>query len=394
MNTRNRARTVLTLAAVVMAVFAGPAQAGPLESELGILTPDTLAGNNPATGAPWAVGDQYRFAFHTSAKTTAESADIATYNAWVQGLANATTVYDIGADEGVTWKAIGSTNAVDARENTSTNPTVESGHAIFLLDGSTLIASDYADLWDGEIQHIINLTEKGTEWAHWPWTGTMIDGTARTGGSNGNPLGSTGEVGQGNASVTTEWIWRTWTMDPPGTLLPMYALSDPLVIGSPDPYAPIVNAGKDVITWSGKDVTLDPNVINNHESYAGLTYLWTANDPNNTFTIVFDHPVNPADPNSSDVEAPTVTITKAPGAALTVTLTLAVNNVGSTKPDETDTMTIDVYDDSCLAAKAADPVELDSTDLNADCITDLKDLALLAPKWLFDYALTAPAAEP
>jgi len=232
MITRNRIRTLLTLAAMAMAIFAGPAQAGPLEGELGILTPGTLAGNNPATGAPWAVGDQYRFAFHTSATTAATSADIATYNAWVQGLANASTAYNIGADDGVTWKVIGSTSAVDARDNTSTNPTVDgSGHAIFLLDGSTVVANDYADLWDGEIQHIINLTEQGTEWAYWPWTGTKTDGTAATGaGGDGNPLGSTGEVGQGNASVSTNWIWRVWTMDPPGNQMPMYALSDPLVI--------------------------------------------------------------------------------------------------------------------------------------------------------------------
>ena len=123
MNTRKRVKTVLTLAAVAMAVFAGSAQA--LEGQLGILTPGALSGNNPATGAPWAVGDQYRLAFFTSATTTAESADIATYNAWVQGLANASTAYDIGADDGVTWKVIGSTSEVDARDNTSTNPTVE-----------------------------------------------------------------------------------------------------------------------------------------------------------------------------------------------------------------------------------------------------------------------------
>ena len=234
MTARNQSRTVLTLAAVAMVILGGPAQAGPLKCQLGILTRGTLAGNNPATGAPWAVGDQYRFAFHTSATTTATSADIATYNTWVQGLANASTAYDIGADDGVTWKVIGSTSEVDARDNTSTNPTVESGHAIFLLDGSTLIAKDYADLWDGSIQNPIGITELGTAWTYWPWTGTKTDGTAATGtGGSGNPLGSTGEVGQGQAAVVTNWIWRVWTMDPPTNEMPMYALSDPLVIVGP-----------------------------------------------------------------------------------------------------------------------------------------------------------------
>jgi hypothetical protein len=310
MNTRKRIRTVWTLTAVAMAIFTGPAQAGPLKCQLGILTPDTIEGNNPATGAPWAVGDQYRFAFHTSATTTATSADIATYNAWVQGLANASTAYDIGADDGVTWKVIGSTSAVDARDNTSANPTVDgSGHAIFLLDGSTVVANDYADLWDGEIQHVINLTEKGTEWAHWPWTGTKTDGTAATGaGGDGNPLGSTGEVGQGNASVVTDWIWRVWTMDPPGNQMPMYALSDPLVIVVADLTLPEVDAGIDMVTWSGQAVQLDPNVAN--KDVTPLTYAWGA-DP--AAGVVFD---------SKTIEAPMVTITK---PALTLTALTIVN---------------------------------------------------------------------
>ena len=174
MNT-NRIKIVLTLAVVAMAGVAGTAQAQGLEGQLGILTPETLAGINPATGAPWAAGDQYRFAFITSAKRTAEETDIEAYNAWVQDLANASTAYDIGADDGVTWKVIGSTadvvvnevvvtEGVDARDNTSTNPEEDgTGHPIFLLDGSTLIADDYADLWDREIHHIIDLNEKGEE---------------------------------------------------------------------------------------------------------------------------------------------------------------------------------------------------------------------------------------
>ena len=227
---RNRIRTVLTLAAVAMAVFAGPAQAGP-DGELGILTPGTLAGNNPATGVPWANGDTYRFAFITSATSTTESTDISTYNAFVQGLADATTAYNIGVDEGVTWKVIGSTAEVDAIDNTSTTWTDESpGSPIFLLDGSTLIASDYKDLWDGEIQHIINITEEGVEFSHWPFTGTNLDGTAASSefGSFGSPVN--GSVTQGNGGSTTEWIWRTWTGKPTTDELYMYALSDPLVI--------------------------------------------------------------------------------------------------------------------------------------------------------------------
>jgi hypothetical protein len=230
MTTRNRTLPVLSVA-VVLAIFAGPLQAGALEGQLGILTTETLAGNNPATAAPWAPGDQYRFAFLTSQTTTAQSADIVTYNAWVQGLADATTVYDIGADEGVTWKAIGSTNDVDARDNTSTNPLAETGHAIFLLDGGTVVANNYADLWDGRIQSIINLTERGTLDTGWPWTGSYLDGTrASDHGASYAALGGGSSVGQGNSAGTDQWIWRMWTGDPAHLEQKLYALSDPLTI--------------------------------------------------------------------------------------------------------------------------------------------------------------------
>lgn len=233
MSTRNGIKGVLTLAVVALAVFAGAAQAAPLEGELGILTPATLAGNNPATGAPWAVGDQYRFAFITSTDPGATLTDIAGYNALVQGLANAA---GLGA---ATWNVIGSTSLVDARDNTSTNPTVDgSGHAIFLLDGSTVVANNYIDLWDHSVQHIIDQTETGATKAHWPFTGSYWDGTVSTGkpNSGGGPLGSTGEVTQGNGSSTTDWVWRQWTSDPYATPLPLYAMSDPLAI-VPEPAA-------------------------------------------------------------------------------------------------------------------------------------------------------------
>jgi alpha-galactosidase len=284
-----KAKMKLMLLAVLMAILAGPALASQLAGELGILTPETLAGNNPATGAPWVVGDQYRLVFHTSATTAATSADIATYNAWVQGLADASPL-NIGAIYGATWKVIGSTAAVDARDNTSTNPAVNgSGHAIFLLDGSTLVAINYADLWDGAIQNIINITEQGTTWAYWPWTGTLTDGTAGTGGSAGNPLGSTGQVGQGNASSTTDWVWRVWTMDPPEYLMPMYALSDPLVIilaGATNPSpanGTTVPAGDVDLSWTN----LPPNVGSDV-----WVDVWFGTDPVTDFTKVVDAGLN------------------------------------------------------------------------------------------------------
>jgi hypothetical protein len=371
-----------------MAVLTVSAQAD-LECELGILDLTANGGNNPATSAPWAEGDTYRFAFFTSVARTAEEPNIVVYNDWAQGLANDTTAYDIGVNEGVVWKIIGSTSAIDARDNTSTNPTVETGCAIYLLDGSTLVASDNADLWDGSIDHIIDRTEQGALFTWWPWTGTYLDGIKAPDSPGGRGALGYGDVSQGRSDVTTEWIWRTNTSDGAATLHNMYALSDPLVIINTNPDLPDVQAGSDWVTWSGEPVVLDDVVVTNNLPSA-LTYAWTASP---SAGVVFT-PNDGGDGSTSSVESPTVTITKATTNPSVVTFTLAVNNEGSGNPDEIDTMRIDVYDNSCLAADDVGTVIFDPTDFNDDCLTNLNDIAEVAFNWLVDYALTAPATLP
>jgi len=205
---------------------------GPTGGVLGILTEETIAAGNPATGKPWMPGDSYRFAFHTSVGRDAYPPDIEEYNTWVQSLADASPRYAIGSAQGVRWKVIGSTDVVDARDNTGTHPGIDGfGHAIFLLDGATCIATNYADLWDGQIRHVINITEDGRTWAYWPFTGTYLDGTKSAGHATSfGALGDGGYIGQGNAANPDEWIWRVWTGDPAGTNRPLYALSGPLTL--------------------------------------------------------------------------------------------------------------------------------------------------------------------
>jgi hypothetical protein len=147
-----------------------------------------------------------------------------------------------------------------------------------------------------------------------------------------------------------------------------------------DPNLPEVDAGVDIVTWSGRAVQLDPNIVEAPGSdWTDLTYLWTA-EPDDGVGF---------DPNEF-VEAPAVTITKATDNPSAVTLTLAVNNEGRVEPPVTDTMTIDVYDDSCLAAKAVGLATIDPTDVDENCITNFADFAVMATTWLLDYTLTAP----
>jgi hypothetical protein len=140
-----------------------------------------------------------------------------------------------------------------------------------------------------------------------------------------------------------------------------------------------VDAGINMITWSGQPVELDATV---QEGVTVVSYAWSA-EPNGIgdpdIDVAFD---------STSIEDPTVTITKAPGDAVTVTLTLTVNN--GVNPPVEDTMTIDVYDDACLAAIGKGLAGGNPADFDGNCIIDFEDLAVMASKWLAQGGLTEP----
>lgn len=139
------------------------------------------------------VGDSYRIAFQTSYGRNANLRTIDAYNQFVTDVAEA--IPELAALE-TEWRIIGSTDAVDARDNTDTNSNVWAGVAIYLLDGS-LIADDNLDLWDGGINRTLGVTELGGNRGNQTrvWTGTEADGTAA---ANGHTLNSGGLVRTGN----------------------------------------------------------------------------------------------------------------------------------------------------------------------------------------------------
>ncbi len=155
-----------------------------------------------------------------------------------------------------------------------------------------------------------------------------------------------------------------------------------------DSTLPFVDAGMNMITWSGEPVQLDPTVVNNSDPPTDLTYAWSADTPPAGVAVEFD----PIDPVAANDPTPTVTITKpADGVPVTVMLTLSVNNAG--EPPERakeDFLTIDVYDDACLATTGTGLVADNPTDFDGNCITGLGDLAAMAAKWLTYNALTEP----
>jgi len=159
---------------------------------------------------------------------------------------------------------------------------------------------------------------------------------------------------------------------------------------SSDPNIPAVDAGEDMISWSGQAVPMDPNIVDAPGSdWTSKTYLWTA-EPNGIGDPNLDVAITGADTENASV---TVTKAEPTGDATVITMTLAVNKVGRTDPAITSSMTIDVYDDSCLAAQAVGPVAFDITDIDENCVTAFPDFALMAMTWLDDYALTGPVAK-
>jgi arylsulfatase A-like enzyme len=144
------------------------------------------------------------------------------------------------------------------------------------------------------------------------------------------------------------------------------------------------DAGVDMITWSGEPVQLTPTVVNINGGAppAGLIYAWSA-DPD--AGVVF---------SATDVQAPTVTITKAAGDPLSVTLTLSVSD-GVTAWPLVDTVTIDVYDDACQAAIGKGLRAENRGDIDGNCKTNLEDLAELAQKWMTESTgLPGPVPKP
>ncbi|GCL53110.1 hypothetical protein NIES3806_04400 [Microcystis aeruginosa NIES-3806] len=152
-----------------------------------------------------APGAQYRLVFVTEGKRDATSTDIDDYNTFVtnqvtgSALANALS----GAGLTTTWKAIGSTASVAARDNTGTNPS-STGVPIYLINGNK-VANNNADLWDGSIQTAINITQNDSAaGSQVVFTGTEKDGTMEAQfvlGSGGNVYwGFSGDTGY-------EWIW-------------------------------------------------------------------------------------------------------------------------------------------------------------------------------------------
>ena len=122
-------------------------------------------------------GDSFRLLFIGTTSRNASDSDIDVYNTFVQNLVATNGHADIKAHS-ATFRMLGSTETVDARDNTGTTGT---GVAIYWLGGAQ-VADDYADFYDGDWDEEATGRREngdsvtiGTSWKI--WTGSAHDGT-------------------------------------------------------------------------------------------------------------------------------------------------------------------------------------------------------------------------
>jgi hypothetical protein len=143
---------------------------------------------------------------------------------------------------------------------------------------------------------------------------------------------------------------------------------------------PVVKAGDDVTTWldnGSVEVTLAGTVADEDPT----TTLWT---------VVSE----PDDPNSPDavIADPAALNTAVTLSALgTYVLRLAADD-GEYQGQNT--LTINVFDNSCEAAQSLPGYIAASGDINGDCVVDQADIDLLLEQWLKCNGLDCPDVDP
>ena len=135
------------------------------------------------------VGDKFRLLFVSSTGRDATSGIIATYNTWIQNRAAAghTDIQNYRS----TFTVVGSTAAIDARDNTHTTYTSsDKGVPIYWLNGNK-VADQYEDFYDGSWDDEANRkTEAGTASSDTTIrTGSDPDGTEKGFGAFSLALG-------------------------------------------------------------------------------------------------------------------------------------------------------------------------------------------------------------
>lgn len=195
-------------------------------------------------------GDTYHIVFATSDTRDATSADIADYNDFVNTVAAAAGSWV--KDLSTTWKAIASTQDVDAINNAPI------GGPVFRVDG-VKVADNSADLWDGSLDAAIHVTETGGTPTDWIWTGSNQSGTEfiQSGGPDDGDSLALGTVDNTHSTVgassNSGVQWMVGTAAAQSSELSLYALSGELTfVPEPTSLGLLTIAGMGLLRRRGK----------------------------------------------------------------------------------------------------------------------------------------------
>ena len=179
-----------------------------------------------------AAGAKFRLLFLSSTKRDSTATDIAAYNTFVQNRAAAghadIRAYSAG------FRVLGCTQAVDARDNTSTTyTTADTGVPIYWLNGAQA-ADDYEDFYDGSWDDEANdKNESGADGLdasvtlNRPITGCQHDGTEAFTAFDSRALGSSAvRIGHLNSSVSGRGPLDSSAATVNSVSHPMYGLSE------------------------------------------------------------------------------------------------------------------------------------------------------------------------
>ena len=146
---------------------------------------------------------EFRLLFVTSTARNATSSDIADYNSFVQG--SAAAGYSSIRPFASQFRVVGSTNSVDARDNTSTTYTSSNkGVPIYWLRGNR-VADEYEDFYDGtwDSRSGKNQSGGGFSASSKIWTGSLDNGRAA---NQSLGTGSSVKVARLNTASMARWI--------------------------------------------------------------------------------------------------------------------------------------------------------------------------------------------
>ena len=227
-------------------------------------------------------GDQFRLLFISSMHRSASPSEIATYNTWIQ--ARAANGHTDIQDYSSSFRAVGSTEDMDARDNTGTTYTSsDKGVAIYWLGGNK-VADDYEDFYDEDWDEEAAMkNESGTaETGVSAWTGSdhdgteMLQGTPETSRALGNSNNAWVRFGKTDSASHGPLSGATANRTDDKRIYGLSGVFEVVAGNNPATGAPTISGTPQV----GELLTADASNIGDPDGISGATfsYQWIAHD--------------------------------------------------------------------------------------------------------------------